>query len=379
MNKKEILELKRRLKKESCTFTKMCGCYVDSDRNKVTSLNKTFLNLNDEELFKYLEIAKKTLSGTFGNNLLELEFPLEEEAIGGKQHFLLCLKESKLQNKDLLDCFYDLVIQNFNYAGNYLILIFHDAYDVPVKTSDHLKLDESEEVYEYLLCAICPVTLSKPGLGYLEDSNEIGLRLRDWIVNVPDVGFIFPAFTDRSTDLHSVLFYTKNTKEPPENFVENIFGCQKKLTATEQKEAFRNVLEDTLGEECRYETIKEIHDKLQDTIANKEETMEIESSKPIELSKDAVKHLLKESGVSDEKLEKVDQIYEARVGKTNQLYADNVVDKRKFEVKTYDVVLHVKPEKALQIKSQIIDGQKCLVIPMDGNENVNVNGIHTSV
>lgn len=379
LNKKEILEIKRRFKKEGCTFTKMCGCYVDSDHNKVTCFNKIFLNLDDEELFKYLEIAKKTLSGTVGNNLLELEFPLEEEAIGGKQHFLLCLRESKLKNEELLDCFYDLIIQNFNYVGNYLILIFHDAYDVPVKTSDHLKLDESEEIYEYLLCAICPVTLSKPGLGYLEDSNEIGLRLRDWIVNLPEAGFIFPAFNDRSTDIHNVLFYTKNTKEPPEDVVESVLGCTKKLTATEQKEVFKNVLENTLGDECRYETIKEIHDKLQDTIANNEDDETSEPSNPVELSKETVKHLLKESGVSEDKLEKVDQIYEEKVGKTNQIFAENVIDKRKFEVKTYDVVLHVKPEKAAQIKSQIIDGQKCLVIPMDANENVNVNGIHTSV
>lgn len=378
MNKKEVLEIKRRLKKEGCTFTRMCGCYVDGEHNRVTKLGKTFLNLEEEELYKYLDIAKKVLSGTVGNNLLELEFPLAEEENGGRQQFLLGLRESKLKNEDLLERFYDLVIENYTYAGNYLILIFHDAYDIPVKTSDHLKLDESEEIYEYLLCAVCPVTLSKPGLGYLEDTNEIGLRLRDWVVSAPDTGFVFPAFTDRSTDIHAALFYTKNTKEPPVEFMEGVLGCSKKLTAAEQKEVFRSMLEDTLGEECSYETVKEIHDKIQEKISVDDDVTE-EEPEPIELSKETVREILKESGVSEEKLQQADQVYEQKVGENAKLYAQNVIDKRRLEVKTYDVVLHVKPEKASQIKSQVIDGQKCLVIPMDENENVNVNGVHTTV
>ena len=153
MNKKDILEIKRRFKKEACTFTRMCGCYVDADRNKITKIGETFLNLEDEEFYKYLEIAKKVLSGTIGNNLLELEFPLAEEAAGGRQQFLMGLRESRLKNDDLMDTFYDMIIDSYDYVGNYLILIFHDAYDVMTKTSDNDKLDESEEVYEYLLCA----------------------------------------------------------------------------------------------------------------------------------------------------------------------------------------------------------------------------------
>ena len=232
MNKKDILELKRRFKKDACTFTRLCGCYVDADRNKVTTFGETFLNLEDEEFYKYLEIAKKVMSGTIGNNILELEFPTAEEAPGGRQQFLMGLRESALKSDDLMDTFYDLVIENYSYVGNYLILVFHDAYDVMTKTSDNNKLDESEEVYEYLLCAICPVTLTKPGLGYREDEN----RIRDWVVGVPDTGFVFPAFTDRSSDIHSVMFYTRDTKTPHAEFMESGLGCGTKLTATEKKQ-----------------------------------------------------------------------------------------------------------------------------------------------
>ena len=187
MNKKDILELKRRLKKNHCTFTRMCGCYVNSDKEILLTLNETFLNLEEEEFYKYLEIAGKTLSGSLGNNLLELSFPSEQEGAGGKQQFLMGLKESKLKNEALLDTFYHLVIENYDYAGNYLILVFHDAYDVMTRTHDNEELDESEEVYEYLLAAVCPVTLSKPGLGYLETENRIGSRMRDWVVGAPDI------------------------------------------------------------------------------------------------------------------------------------------------------------------------------------------------
>ena len=188
MNKKDILELKRRFKKDACTFTRLCGCYVDADHNKVTSFGETFLNLEDEEFYKYLEIAKKIMSGTIGNNLLELEFPTAEEAAGGRQQFLMGLRESALKNDDLMDAFYDLVIDSYDYVGNYLILVFHDAYDVMTKTSDNNKLDESEEVYEYLLCAICPVNLTKPGLGYREDENRIGPRIRGSLeLRTPDL------------------------------------------------------------------------------------------------------------------------------------------------------------------------------------------------
>lgn len=209
MNKKEVLELKRRFKKEAATFTRVCGCYVDGNHNKVCKFGNTFLNLEEDEFYKYLEIANKALSGTIGNNLLELKFPIEEEEVGGRQHILMALRASKLEDENLLDTFYDLVIDTYDHAGNYLIVLFHDAYDVMTRTKDNNNLDESEEVYEYLICAICPVDLSKPGLGFLEEEHRIGPRVRDWVVGAVDTAFLFPAFNDRSTDIHSTLFYTK--------------------------------------------------------------------------------------------------------------------------------------------------------------------------
>lgn len=410
MDKKGVAELKRRFTKENCTFTRLCGCYVDAGKNKVVDLSETFLNLEDEEFYKYLEIAKKTLSGTIGNNLLELNFPLDEEAAGGRQQFLLGLRESKLKNPELLERFYDMVIESYDYTGNYLILLFHDAYDVMTKTTDNNALDESEEVFEYLLCAICPVQLSKPGLGYREDENRIGPRIRDWVVSVPDSGFLFPAFTDRSTDIHSLMFYTKDTKAPHAEFMELGLGCGARRTATEQKMTFHSIVKQAYGDDVEKsgEVLMEIQQNLNDLV---EEKAELEED-PVVLTPELLTNVMEESGVAPEKAEKIGKTCAEEFAEEAPL-AENVVDskalaaneqiqkekelvaqvevlqqqlkEKKIEeeadevVKTYDVVLRVKPEKVSQLKSEVINGQKCLVIPMAEDEHANVNGVNTQV
>ena len=417
MNKKDIMELKRRFKKDACTFTRLCGRYVDGERNKITTFGETFLNLEEEELFKYLEISKKVLSGTVGNNILNLEFPLEEEGVGGKQQFLMGLRASALKNPELMETFYDLVIENYSYAGNYLILVFHDAYDVMTKTSDQNKLDESEEVYEYLLCAICPVALSKPGLGYREDENRIGPRIRDWVVGAPDTGFVFPAFSDRSADIHSIMFYTKDAKAPHNEFVECGLGCNSKFTATEQKLTFQGMVKHVIGEDD--EEAKALFLDIQENLNNlipvtEDETIEPE---PVFVTAQAISSVLSDSGVPEEMATMIEQKY-ADVFQEDIPVATHLVDPKLLEAnskrkerlqlveqvenlkqqleetrsvsiedgeddtpvtKTYDVILRVKPEKVSQIHSQIINGQKCLVIPMEEDEHAAVNGVNTTV
>lgn len=428
MNKKEVLELKRRFKKEAATFTRVCGCYVDGNHNKVCKFGNTFLNLEEDEFYKYLEIANKALSGTIGNNLLELKFPIEEEEVGGRQHILMALRASKLEDENLLDIFYDLVIDTYDHAGNYLIVLFHDAYDVMSRTSDNNNLDESEEVYEYLICAICPVDLSKPGLGFLEDEHRIGPRVRDWVVGAVDTAFLFPAFNDRSTDIHSTLFYTKNTKEPHSEFMANGLGCGIERTATEQKMAFHSIVRNVLGAEDEHtdDVLLDLQQNLSDMIGEYAETHDDDEDVFL-LDKEVVTKLLADSEISEEKAAKIEKSVDEAFGEKPPA-AENVIDSKALvqnelrvekmaledqvgtltvqlnekdealaertsqliekqeeidnyiaETKTYDVVLRVKPEKASQIKSQVINGQKCLVIPMDEDEHATINGVNTTV
>ena len=211
MTRKEINEIKSQYTLEDCAIARMSGCYVDGEKNKVTKINEIFLNLPEEEKHKYFDIFKKTLSGTPGKNLLDMQFTMDSYADGGIRDALYKVRDSELKDESVLDEFYDKVIQNYYYPGNYLILLIHQVYDIPGKTSDGIDMeDASDEVYNYILCSICPVTLSKPGLGYVEESHEFHNQEQFHMVDVPDIGFLFPAFNDRSEDGDKLLFYTKN-------------------------------------------------------------------------------------------------------------------------------------------------------------------------
>ena len=428
MNKKEVLELKKRFKKDQATFTRLVGCYVDCNREKICKFGGKFLTLEEEEYYKYLEIANKVLSGTLGNNLLNLSFPIEEEQVGGRQQILMALRDTDLEDETLLDTYYDLVIDTYDEPGNYLILLYLDSYDVMTRTNDNINVDESEEVYKYLMCAICPVSLSKPGLGYLESEKRIGPRIRDWVVGVPATGFLFPAFNDRSTDIHSTLFYTRNTKEPHSEFMTNGLGCGVERTATEQKMAFHSIVRNVLGAEddSTDDVMLDIQQNLSDMADEYAECHDTEED-PFILDKDVMSKVLNESNVSEEKINRSEKSIDEAFGEKLPV-AENVIDSKALvanelrveklaledqvgeltlqlneknteleekttkllekqeeidnyvaETRTYDVVLRVKPEKAAQIKSQIINGEKCLVIPMKENENATINGVSTSV
>ena len=335
MNKKEISEIKKQLTPANCNITRICGCYVDAEKNKKTELKEAFLSLSEEEMFKYFEIFKKTLSGTLGKNLMNMEFPLAEEKEGGKHEFLMKLRASKLKDDALIESFYDKIIENYDYPENYYIILVHAVYDIPGRTSDGIDMDDaSEEIYEHLLCSICPVKLSKAGLCYNAEANLIQDRIRDWIVEMPENGFLFPLFNDRSTDIHGMLYYSKNAEQLHDIFVDEVFGC---------------------------------HEKLNEIIEAQKD-----SPDPVVLTQSEVKRLFEDCGVEDEKLETFDNQYEAVAGEKATMVASNITNTRKFEIKTPDVVIHVEPDKVELVETKIIDGRKCLVIPM---EDVEINGI----
>lgn len=405
MKRKDILELKRRLKKEQCTFTRMCGCFVNSEKNIILELNESFLNLDEDDYFKYLEIARKVLSGTIGNNILELNFPTGVEEVNNKQLSLIQLKKSKLKDDDLLDDFYKSIIDNYDYTGNFLILIFHDVYDVITKTTDNIKIDESEEVFEYVLCAICPVELSAPGLRYYEEENKIKSRLRDWVVEAPTCGFIFPAFIDRSADVNSIMYYTKNPKDIHPELMENALGCSSKETSAMQREKFQYIVKDFISadEEEADKLYMEVQESLNNMVEEYKSHSDDTDDEPIKLTKNELQNLLVESGIPKENAIKIEKFYEENFSDDFPL-AESLIDgkilkeneQRKKEralekqveflkVKLeqvdskdnidgdYDIVLQVKPEKIHEIKSQIVDGQECIIIPVNENEKTTIN------
>ena len=374
MNKKEIAEIKKLFTPSHCAITRICGCYVDAEKNIKTTMKEAFLSLPEDDAFKYFTIFKKTLSGTVGRNLVNLDFPLEEEHEGGHQEFLLKLRNSKLKDDALVEEFYNRIIDTFPFGENYYIILIHVAYDVPGKATDGTEMyDASDNVFEYLLCSLCPVHLSKPGLGYNEAKNCIENRIQDWIVDQPMKGFLFPAFNDRYTDIHSMLYYTKNATDLQEDFLKNMFGCTRiPLDADSQKETFNCLIADTLGTDCDYSVVKNIHEILNEKIEEFKDSPE-----PLELGKQDVRRLFEDSGVPDSRMEDFDQCYDEEVGEQTTFLATNIASSRKFNIETPDVVVKVNPEAADLVETRIIDGRQCLVIAI--NEHVEVNGISIAV
>ncbi len=417
MTKQEISEIKKLLTPKNCSITRIAGCYVDGEKNKKALFGQAFLALPEEEMFKYFEILRKALSGTLGKNLLNLEFPLSGEwiedaaadtadagdagdapdretpgagndpgsapmpapgAAAGNgpaadalnaHGLLLKLRDSKLKDDALLEEYFDRIIENYEFVGNYLILLVHDVYDVPGRTSDGLDMeDASDEIYEYILACICPVELSKPGLSYNPEENAFQNRVRDWVVGLPDTGFLFPAFNDRGADIHSLLYYSKNPEELQEGFVDRILGCPLPLSAGGQKETFQTLIEDTLGEDCSIEMVKDIHERFTELAQENKEAPE-----PVVLDKTQVKTILADSGVANEKLSEFDRHYDETAGESTSLLMNNIMETRSFEVKTPDVVIRVKPDRTNLVETRQIDGRECLVIALDGG--VVVNGI----
>lgn len=372
MIKTEISEIKKQFSEAHCTISKLCACYVGGEKNKITQMREAFLSLPEEEANRYFQIFKKGLSGTFGKNLINLDFPLEAEFSDGAQHFLLELRDSHLEDDELLESFYDKVIEAYPYTQNYLILLIDCNYDIPGRTSDGLDLeDASTEVYHYLFCCLCPVKQSKPGLTYEPLDNLFRNRICDWIVDMPMHAFLFPAFHDRSTDLHSCLYYTKDSEKPFDDFVYSMLGCSMPIPAGFQKEAFQMIVSETLGQDCNLDVMKNIHETLHDMIEEHEEDPE-----PLILKKEEVKQVLAKSGVDNEHLETFDRHFEAAVGETGEFMASNIAETRTFEVKTPDVVIKVKPERAELVNTKIIDGHKYLMIEV--GSNIQVNGISLS-
>ena len=372
MEKTEVNELKKLFDLEKCGISQVVGCYVNGEKKKVANINEFFKVLPEEEQHKYFDIFRKSLSGQLGRNLIDMEFT--KEAYDNQRDFLIRLRDSALKDEKLLDEFYDKIIESYEYIGNYLILLINQDYDVPTISTDNIENeDASEEVYRFILCAICPVELSKPGLEYIEEQNTFHNGERSYMVGLPETSFLFPAFTDRSEDRDRILLYTKDTKEFFDNFINCVLNCQIPLPANKQKDVFQDILTETLENECNYELIKNIHEEVNAVIETKKEDPEVSET----LTKKEIKNILENSGVNQPKLERFEESFDTHFNEVEKeaatINVKNIFPAKKVEIKTADVLIKVDADKMDAIQTQMIDGKRCLVIRVD--EELVVDGI----
>lgn len=369
MNKKEISEIRKLFAKDSCRIDSLAACYVSIEKEKTFVINEALSSLSEEELQYHLSIFHKCLGGTLGKNLINMEFPLDAEFGEGQQKFLLNLRDSGLKEEEMLEKFFDLIIANYPSSDKYYIVVIHGNYDVPGKGKDGAVLeDASEIVYEYILCAICPVKLSKAALGYDSDANRIRERVRDWVVEAPEKAFLFPAFNDRGPDIHSMLYYTKKAEELFPEFVETVFGTTSPLSPETQTETFNSLITETLGDEVSLEIVQRVQGNIAEVIEQNKEIPE-----PVELTPHEMKELLGRSGVENEKLENFEKTFKEVAGEKATIIADNLPVVKQLKIKAPDIEIKVKPESASLISHKMVDGVLSIVIPV--GEGVEVNGI----
>ena len=371
MNEREIGELRRRLKPEKTTITHVRGCYVDEKREIVSQFNQSISVLSEEEGEKVLALLRKCLSGTQGKNLVDLSFSTNQVAGGEAHKLLMSLRDGGLEDEETVAGFYQKIIDSLVIEGSYLILLASDAYDVPFKgKDDQVQPEGSETMFRYVLCAICPVKLAKSALTYYVTAGEFHNRAADWLVGPPQLGFLFPAFDDRATNLYGALLYTRNLAENHSEFVDAVFGATAPMAAADQMEGFQAILGQSLENDCSLETVQAVRGQLCAMIQEHKESKEPE---PLTVNKATVKGVLASCGVSEDHVEAFDREYDQVFGPETDISPRNVVDPKRLEVKTPDVTIRVSPERGDLIETRVLGGVKYIMIRAD--EEVEVNGV----
>jgi hypothetical protein len=374
MTEKEIAEIRRRFNIDKTNISNIRGCYVNENKEIISEFDQFFGTVPREEAEEILAIIKKTLSGTLGKNLIDIEFSNQQVIDSDEHKLLMNLKNSELKDDEAVSEIYKHIIQSIDFEGKYLILLTCDKYDVPVYAKDDVKLEDTSEVFTYILCSICPVKQTKPALSYYVHENCFRNIATDWIISAPELGFMFPSFDDRQSNIYNAVYYIRNSSENYEDFVAEIFNTDIPMPADTQKEIFNAILEEAVSEDCSFEVVQTVHAQICEMVAeHKAEKRE----EPLVISKHTVKDVLEYCGVSEPNISNFEEQYDTRFGADTGLSPKNIIDVKKFEVKTPDITIKVSPDRPDLIRTQIIDGQKYILIKAD--ENVEVNGVNINI
>lgn len=374
MTEKEISEIRRRFNIDKTNISCIRGCYVNENKEIISDFNQFFGTIPRNEAEELLAIIKKALSGTIGRNLIDIEFSNQQVIDSNEHRLLMQLRDSAINDDEAISALYKIIIQSLNLEGKYLILLTYDKYDVPSYSKDEVKLEDNSVVFSYLVCAVCPVKMTKPALSYYVNENQFRNISVDWIINPPELGFMFPAFDDRQANIYKALYYSKNSAENHDEFADAIFNSKIPMPAAAQKEIFNSILEETVSEDCSYDVLQTVHEQLSSIITEHKESKE---ETPLVISKNTVKEVLEYCGVAEPHIDEFDKKFDNEFGENTELSPKNIIDVKKFEVCTPDITIKVNPERKDLVKTRIIDGVKYIMIRAD--DNVVVNGVNINI
>lgn len=375
MTEKEIGEIRRHTRRDRSNMTAIYGCFVNDNREIISKFRLSTGMMPENEGDKYFAALKRNLSGTLGKNLIDITFRTQQVADSPEHKLLMTLRDSQLKDEEALDTFYQKIVDSVVMDTAYLILIGCDAYDVPFKAKDDsVQADNSGETYRYILCGVCPVKQSKPVLEYKAQQKEFHDSAITQQMSAPVLGFLFPAFDNRSTNIYNALLYSKDAGNNHESFVTALFHTQPAMAAKDQKRSFEALLGSALNDECSLDVVQAVHSEIGQMIQmHKESKVE----EPLMLSKESVKAVLASSGISEEKQAKFSVDYDETFGYEAQLHPRNVIDQKQFEIKTPDVTIKVNPERSDLIETRVIGGVKYILICAD--ESVEFNGVSINI
>lgn len=373
MNQKEIAELRRRFRPDKSAISRIYGCYVNgSSKEIISDLDEPLSLMPEEESEKYLSLLKKALSGTLGRNLVDIVFSTQQVADSDEHRLLTTLRSSALKSAEARNAFYQTVIEALDMGeSNYLILLACDAYDVPHRGADgDNQPDASDEVFQYILCCVCPVKGCKMELGYFPGENEFHSCAAGQVVSPPELGFLFPAFDNRTANIYNALLYSRNADQLHQEFIDAVFRTEPPMSAAEQREAFESALSGALEEDCLMDVVQSVHEQLREKIDQHRESRDPE---PLAVTAKEVGGILRSCGIAQERLDAFQMRCDEYFGENAALNPSNLIDSKRFEVKTAEITITIPPECSYLVETCVIDGRKYLLIP--AGEGVEINGL----
>lgn len=375
MNKKEIAELKKNFTDESGLFVikKLLMAFVNAENSVLCKNTMGYMTAEPCEKEMLLECLKKVISGTLGKNLVEYAFPNESYQEGGAQHTLYRVLSTGFEDDEATDEFLKRIAASADMGGNYAVISAVCTYSVPKKNKNDDILEDTDNDYKFIVTALCPANTGETGYFYDGGENNIEKKCHPemMIARVPQDGFLFPVFSDRAADVNSVMYYTRSPKKPNLSVIEDVLEGTFSFSCNDEKEKFRSVVAQVCHDELSYSVITQVNDIIEDIVAqNKNET------EPTMINAARLKSILGDAGISDERLEAVDAVYEAVVGEF-ELTASNLIES-KTTLAAESITVNIGKDATDKVRTMAIQGRKCLVIDLD-DPTVTINGIDTKV
>lgn len=377
MNRKEIREIKKRFNPDMDNFGHIYGCYVNAAHEIIAYMDSPTMLMGNEEREMYMKTLKKTLSGALGKNLLNVEFSTAQVEDSDEHRLLRTLRTSHLSNETMRKILFQRIIDNVDMGDvGYVILLASDSYDVPYKNggSDEWS-EESTDQFEYFICCLCPVKDPKGALRYLAEEQNFRAASTGSILGAPQMGFMFPTFDDRMTNIYRALYYTRSSADVHQDFLKAVFNLDKlPMAANTQKNAFDSALADSLGDECSMDVVKALHSRIGERI---DVLKGVGADDVPEIHINELEEILMKSGTSDEAIEKFHDTCKNYFEGEEFFNPENLINRKQFKLETAEMNVSIDPEHAFGIKTEIIDGRQYLMIPI--SEGLTVNGVDVKV